>query len=242
MRIGGTSDEGLAVLSWRYRIRLMPGVFGVDAHVICTVCENRDAEGFCCLVCTSRMRRWLTELPELYQRLHERHQLDPLPPSAGGNQVGVRVGGSKERKLPIDLDTVDLLAGLGYRKQTVVLEAGERWWLWAWVCLLRSRWFSDESLPAREVPALTLWLWLRLETVVQVDQDTPALAEALRGSVGQLRHVLGEGPIRPELLSDRCPKCRYKTLKRYTGEEFIECEHCKHLVSLNEYEAMVSNC
>lgn len=234
-------ESSFQFFGWRSGFRVLRRIFGAEVHMICEVCQRREAQGFVCGVCLARMSKWLQEIPALYLELHTRHQEDPVPSmkvGSSGPVGGVRVSGSRERSVPIDLDAVDLLLNVEYSMPNS--EMGMQMvpvlgLLWAWVSLFAWQWYRDECLPVREVPVLALWLTQRLDDLALVDQATPELEAALRRCVGQLRRVVDGRVAKPEFRYGRCAKCKMRALYFDPEYEFVRCATCGHTMTEDDY-------
>lgn len=224
--------------------------------MLCGCCEKRQPDiGFCCVVCLDRMTKWLGAIPTLYSVLVEAHTADPTPTARTNAYatLGTVVGGSREPPVPIDLDVLDLVLNVQYSTTwgheysyledqvgyVPILTELDRLITWA-----HFAWFPTDPLPVhvhQEVANEALWLRLRLERLCGLSTDVQAVYGALRRCHGALVHALGEDAPRAELVTGRCVKCRFKTLYRNPESEFVECANCAALLTLDEYEAQVSN-
>jgi hypothetical protein len=104
----------------------------------CVTCQRRDPHrGLVCDADRPKLRSWLKEIPDLFDDLVAQDEPDPL--AAGpvkGQSTGGPVSGSKERKLPIDVDAHDLAEppSVKYVKDALmptVRSSGETQWVGA---------------------------------------------------------------------------------------------------------------
>lgn len=250
----------------------------------CPTCARRDpgeAQQICD-VCRSKLRSWLTELPDLHAEILAQHatpadtrpyrmrvaterddkgrptawsepfdspwpadpvaNLLPAGPLGGGNTRGGPVSGSKEPRLPIRVDPVDLtgparhvwLLGedqIGYESVASTLDFWARDW--------REARGGRERLPEPTVPQLTTWLERRLDDAMD---DHPAIDEfftAIARTRGALRRHLGLIDIPDHKHGIPCPKCGALTLVHHNGSAFVECGSCPYKLTADEYDTHV---
>jgi hypothetical protein len=157
-------------------------------------------------------------------------------PSRGGP-----VSGSKERRLPIDTDAVDLTGpvrsagvavldedAVGYESVASVLD----FWVEDW----RVDRGAGERRPSATVPELTRWLLDRLDDACD---SGPAIAEffdAVRRLRNALLGQLGQFDIPDHKRFTPCPRCNSFNLVHHNGSQFVECAACPAVLSFLEYD------
>jgi hypothetical protein len=168
-----------------------------------------------------------------------------LPSGASSSASrGGPVTGSKERRLPIDTDAVDLTGqvrsagvavldedAVGYESVASVLD----FWVEDW----RADRGAGERRPAATVPEIARWLLDRLDDACD---DSPAIAEffdAVRQLRGALQAKLGQVVVPDYKRGIPCPQCQCLTLVHHDGSDRIECASCPALLSFIEYDAHV---
>lgn len=203
----------------------------------CPTCQRRDARTpQLCDVCRSRLRSFLADVPDLYSQLLA-EEYDGL----AGSKAGGRVSGSKERRLPIDTDAVDLTGpvrsagvavldedAVGYESVATVLD----FWIEDWRALRG----AGERRPSATVPELTRWLLDRLDDAMD---SAPAVVEFYE-AVRRLRNALNTALRRFDIPDYKrftpCPRCFSLSLVHHGGSEFIECSTCPAVLSFLEYD------
>ncbi|HEX2551122.1 MAG TPA: hypothetical protein VHK64_05975 [Nocardioidaceae bacterium] len=208
----------------------------------CVTCARRDPHrGLVCNADRSKLRSWLREIPDLFDDLVAQDEPDPL--AAGpvkGQSAGGPVSGSKERKLPIDEDAIDLsgpvrgvrLLGedqIGYSSVASELD----FWVEDW----REARGRGEGRPDPTVRALATWLEVRAEDACDAHPAVDEMFEAVRKLRSALRGVLKLIEPLPEYRPDvPCPGCSRLTLYKANGSDRYECDSCPRLLTPEEFD------
>jgi len=208
--------------------------------------------------CSAGLRRLEHELLSIrsaFQRLSEQvaaepgardavsRQLPSAPVPAPSNQP--QVSGSKERRLPIDVNRADLLLPVvpGYVRdphhdQLGFIPVATR--LNEWVAEWHDRWYAHESYPATDAVSLINWmLGVRLMQAAQHEEAIADFAEEMHDLRTTLRGVLGETKPRPVIMwGVSCPRCQMISQLRLDPEDprhYRECGNCGKLLTREEY-------
>lgn len=160
-------------------------------------------------------------------------------PSRGGP-----VSGSKERRLPIDEDAVDLTgpvrsAGVAVLDEDAVGYASVASVLDFWVEDWRTSRGKGERRPGATVSELAEWLLIRLDDACDHSPPIAEFFEAIRRLRGALQAQLGQVDIPEYKRGVPCPHCAALTLVFHAGSSYIECGSCPAQVSFLEYEEHV---
>ncbi len=165
-----------------------------------------------------------------------------LPSGASSSASrGGPVSGSKEKRLPIDTDAVDLTGpvrsagvavldvdAVGYESVASVLD----FWVEDW----RADRGAGERRPSATVPELTRWLLERLDDACD---GSPSIEEFYT-AIGRLRralqHECGQIDIPDYKRFTPCPRCSSLTLVHHNGSQFVECSTCPAVLSFLEYD------
>lgn len=182
-------------------------------------------------------------------RVEHLHVLGVNAGAIPGQSSAPRVQGSREAPIPINVDRLDLLGPadprtvhdlsgdqIGYPSAATVLDG--------WCAMFAEE--RRESIPAPRPADQSRWLLDRLDELFK----HPAVDECAK-EIGDLWHVLrraaGLAEPRPELAEGvpcKSVDCDLKTLMRipvsvYRQAEFIECDSCHRLYSLEEFDEWV---
>lgn len=169
---------------------------------------------------------------------------------AGGTSSPSRTGpvsGSKEPRLPIDVDEVDLLGPprplMPERDFRTEDEAGHDavasvldFWARDW----REARGGLERLPEPFVPALAAWLLRRVDDAMDAHPAIDEFFHDVRRLRGALRSQLGQVDIPEYKNGVPCPKCNTLALYRDNGSTWVECGSCAVMLKDTEYEAHVA--
>lgn len=170
---------------------------------------------------------------------------------AGGTSSPSRTGpvsGSKEPRLPIDVDEVDLLGPprplmperdfrgedeAGHDAVASVLDFWARDW--------REARGGLERLPDPYVPALASWLLRRVDDAMDAHPAIDEMWNDVRRIHGALRVQIGDLEPRPQYLNGiPCGRCKAQALWRVSGSEYAaECGACGWLPTEEEYDEHV---
>jgi hypothetical protein len=202
----------------------------------CGCCSRREPRsGRTCEPCLWRLRGYLVEIPDLYAR---------LPLLKGKGAEGPMVSGSRERQVPVHLDSLDLtlaprLAAVsdpygdqtGHSSVTTILDA----WVAEWIEHRGQR----ETRPLPMVYPLSSWLLARLRDACQ--EGYPGM-DAFFIELGQLvvvmSSIIGELPKAADVsikIGVPCKSCDMMTLYQANGSEWVECGACPVVLSEHEY-------
>lgn len=200
----------------------------------CPTCGRRDPEegSLLCPPCRSRLRSWLSELPDLHDQLLTEEPVGIAAQSAGG-----RVSGSKEKRLPIRVDPLDLTAParqvwllgedqVGYESVASLLD----FWVRDWRAARGGR----ERLPPPTVPALASWLARRADDAMDSHLAIDEFWQGVRRTHGALRSQLGLIDVPDYKRGIPCPDCEALTLVKFSGSEWVECQTVNCDVLLDE--------
>ena len=168
-----------------------------------------------------------------------------LPSGASSSASrGGPVSGSKERRLPIDPDAVDLTGparsagvaildedAVGYESVASVLDR----WVEDW----RAYRGAGERRPSATVPELTRWLLDRLDDAMDVNPAVAEFYDAVRRLRGALQAQLGLIEVPDYKQGVPCPRCQALTLVQRSGSDRVECGTCPALLSFIEYDEHV---
>lgn len=157
---------------------------------------------------------------------------------------GGPVSGSKEKRLPIDTDAVDLTGpvrsagvavldedAVGYESVASVLD----FWVEDW----RADRGAGERRPSATVPELARWLLDRLDDACDSAPAIGEFFEAIRLLRGALRRELKLVDVPDYKRGIPCGHCGALTLVHHDGSDRIECASCPALLSFIEYDAHV---
>lgn len=206
----------------------------------CPTCQRRDARTpQLCDVCRSRLRAWLFDIPALHAELAAL-EYDGI----AGAKAGGRVSGSKEKRLLIDADKVDLTGpvrsagvavldedAVGYESVASVLD----FWVEDW----RADRGAGERRPSPTVPELARWLLDRLDDACDTSPAIGEFFDAVRRLRGALKAQLGQVDIPDYKRGVPCPRCQALTLVQHDGSDRVECASCPALLSFIEYDTHV---
>ncbi len=183
-----------------------------------------------------------------------------LPAAAvGGQSRGGPVSGSPARRLPIDVDAVDLLAPASRRMPAAAvlrdLAYAEQdddqigflpvaMMLDQWAEILREHRDRGEGMPVPSVTALCGWLLDRIDEAADDWLPIDEMFEDLRRAHGALRGQLGLVEPPQHLRGVPCPKCQILSalvrLDTVPDEpDRISCSCCGALLTIPEYEEYV---
>ncbi len=168
-----------------------------------------------------------------------------LPSGASSSASrGGPVTGSKERRLPIDTDAVDLTgpvrsAGVAVLDEDAVGHASVATILDFWVEDWREFRGAGERRPSATVPEIVRWLLDRLDDAIDTNPAIAEFYDAVRRLNGALKHQLGQVDIPNYRRGTPCPRCQSLTLVQHNGSEHIECGTCPALLSFIEYDTHV---
>lgn len=208
--------------------------------------------------CAAGLRRLEHELMSIrsaFKRLSEQVAAEPgardavsqrLPSApVPGPSSQPQVSGTKERRLPIDVNRADLLLPVvpGYVRdphhdQLGFVPVATR--LNEWVAEWHDRWYSHESYPATDAVSLINWmLGMRLMHAVNHEEAIADFAEEMRELRNTLRGVLGDSKAKPVIMwGVSCPRCKLISQLRLDPEEpnhYRECGNCGVLLTRDEY-------
>jgi Zn ribbon nucleic-acid-binding protein len=208
--------------------------------------------------CAAGLRRLEHELLSIrssFQRLAEQVAAEPgakdavsmrlpgAPVPAPSSQP--HVSGSKERRLPIDVNRADLLLPVvpGYvrdphRDQHGFIPVASQ--LNEWVAEWHDRWFAYESYPPTDAVSLINWmLGIRLLHAVNHEEAIVDFAQEMRALRGMLRAVLGETNPSPVIMwGVSCPHCNLVSQLQLDPDDpdhYRECGNCGKLLTRDEY-------
>ncbi len=208
----------------------------------CRGCRPRYVKaGFVCPSDRTGLESTLDDIRDMWP------QLTSGPSSGIRSAGGAPVSGSKEPRVPANLDKLDLRSlrllyltpqgwkhasdQVGYEPVVGVLCAWVRDW--------RETLFPAEGLPAPALPVLVRWLSDRLDRACSEHPGIGEFAGDIADARHALRRVLGLTNAPPEkCMGVRCRACdRINTLYREGG--LIQCKWCGHNYSQREYESWV---
>jgi hypothetical protein len=208
----------------------------------CVVCRRRDAPpelAPVCAPCRSWLPNILLEISHLTSQLHEDITENVLASGSGAP----RVGGSRERALPIRPDVTDLLAAA--RSETLTLlypeqlddQVGE-----LGAATVLDGWCRDFANLRRETapPATVDWqcgyLINRTEWACNEHPAVDEYARELRDLAGALRRAAGEVEPHPDYKQGiPCRYCNTIALVQQPGSDYVDCGNCGRLYSTDEY-------
>jgi hypothetical protein len=179
--------------------------------------------------------------------------LDPVayhlpggPLSSGGGKGGP-VTGSKERRLPIDVDTVDLLAPARVAGRTLLDEdavghASVASVLDFWVEDWRADRRKGERRPEPRVSHLSEWLLTRLDDAMDSSPAIDEFFHDVRRLRGALRAAVGLVDVPDYKHGVPCPRCQSLTLVHHPGGEYVECGSCPAVLTFLEFDDHVRSC
>lgn len=201
----------------------------------CPCCALRDPRTpLVCDACRSRLRSWLRELPGLLAELDET-RFEP----AVRHDVGGKVTGSRERRLPIRVDPTDLL---GPAKHVLLLGEDQIGYesvaseLDFWVRDWREARGGAERLPDPDVRTLASWLERRAEDACDAHPAIDEMFTAIRRIRLTLLGQLGKFDVPDYKKGVPCRRCDTMALVRHNGSDWIECGNCPELLSPDEYD------
>lgn len=168
-----------------------------------------------------------------------------LPSGASSSASrGGPVTGSKEKRLPIDTDAVDLTGpvrsagvavldedAVGYESVASVLD----FWVEDWRALRG----AGERRPSATVPELARWLLDRLDDAMDHSPSVDEFFHAVRRLRGALQAQLGQQEIPDYKRGVPCPHCGALALVHHSGAAYITCGWCPAQVSFLEYDEHV---
>jgi hypothetical protein len=205
----------------------------------CVCCSRRDPhEGYACTPCRSRLRSWLSEIPDLYSQLLD----EPLAPS-GSPGKGGPVSGSKDRPIPIRVDLFDLTNAGGWPE---VLDEDQVGHLPVWMTL--QTWARDWSTframgeaGDQSVPGLCHWMRERVDDMCDEHEAIDEAFADIRRLHGAMRTQLGliDIPDYKHGVPCRNQACNALALVRPNGSDFIECQECPSVLTPGEYDTWV---
>ncbi|MER7331647.1 MULTISPECIES: hypothetical protein [unclassified Micromonospora] len=199
------------------------------------------------------------------QGRRETRWADPLAPIGGVGAIPGRtnqphVSGSRQRSVPINLDTVDLTAPARVPNPTDVarqwpgdqighLSVASR--LYEIVRDWRDTLWPDQHLPVATVPELVAWIragstddtpGTRIQDACDRHPSIAATAAELWELRGWLRGAVGDtDPAPRRWIGVACGKCReVSRLAREGGEEYAECGNCGQMYSETEVAELVA--
>lgn len=200
--------------------------------------------------CPAGMRRLEHELLSVraaFLRLAEEAASPDLPSAAAGQNRGPSVSGSRERRLPIDVTRVDLLAPatpdyvrdhLGDQVGRISVADVLNEWVAAW----HDRFCHSERYPRTDAVSLIDWIaGVRLVVVAGQDPAIADFAAELRGIRSALRHALGEvEPARVVMWGVTCPRDSCQMVSQLSVDPDDpdgkrECGNCGLLLTRGEY-------
>lgn len=160
-------------------------------------------------------------------------------PSRGGP-----VSGSRESRLPIDTDAVDLTAPARAGGRAVLAEDATGYTSVAstldfWVEDWRTSRGAGERRPPPTVDYLTEWLLNRLDDAMDHSAPIDEFFHDVRRVRGALKAHLGQVEIPDYKRGIPCRRCLALTLVHHDGSDRIECASCPALLSFIEYDAHV---
>jgi hypothetical protein len=156
------------------------------------------------------------------------------------------VSGSKEPRLPIDVDEVDLLGPprplMPERAHRGPDEDGHDsiastldFWVEDW----REARGGREGRPAPHVPALAAWLLRRVDDAMDSHFAIDEFFDQIRQIHGVLRGQLGQFDVPDYKRGIPCPRCSMLTLVHHNGSQYVECGSCPAVLSFSEFEEHV---
>lgn len=177
--------------------------------MLCEVCSNRGPDlGHVCQVCHNRMLSVLNQIRELYEELAENVAVGQKP-----SKTGVRVRGTKEQPIPVNLDVIDA--------QNL---AEQR--LAAWVHEWSEELGIGYNQPTRAVPLMCDWLRLRLDLACSRYAPIGDFEEHMRDLLRHMRSALKMRPTRVRY-DGTCQNCEYDVLVLYVQDFTVRCPRCK---------------
>jgi hypothetical protein len=203
--------------------------------LLCVCCQQVEPDNP--PVCTRDRLR----LAQALWELRDLHQLLPyaLPPGRGEL---VRVGGTRERQLPLRTDVHDLAAAA---TSTPVLDHDHDQVGAVAVASILDSWAQDwashlgEALPDPSVDALVSWLSRRLPWALDNHPAIDEFAKEITLTLYDCRSVLSVSR-RPEYSPLACPGCGTAALSRNSGDPSWRCAECKAEVEVErEDKAMI---
>lgn len=223
---------------------------------LCVACPvlhpGRDAEEYhhpnVCNNCRTQLLTTLGDIARLYHRIGQ-----ALIPTGTG---GPKVSGSRETPLPINLDVLDLSAGIRperigvrYRGDYARQAGGDPTQIGYLPVATELAFWADDIAEARDegetapdtVYALTWWLRERLTWTCDHYLAVDEYAANLRHIRGALNHLVGDTPPKPQRLPTPCPGCEQLTLIRQPGQDRVECADpdCARVLTPAEYQTWV---
>lgn len=209
-----------------------------------------------CLIGSRRLEHDLLGIRAAYLRLDEEVAAEPgardtisqllpgAPTPSPSNQP--RVAGSRERRLPIDAERLDLLLPVvpGYVRDPRHDQIGHHsvaTLLNEWVAEWHDRWHYHESYPRTDAIHLIDWILAptRLQRICQEAEALADFAEELRGLRSRLRYALGDVEKKPVIMwGVSCPRCQLVSQLRLDPEDpdnYRECGSCGLMLSRDEY-------
>lgn len=210
----------------------------------CPTCGRRDpTEPLLCEPCRSRLRFWLSELPDLHEQL-----LTEEPVGIAGQSAGGRVSGSKERRLPIRVDPIDLTGpartvsaraaldedAVGHTAVATLLD----FWVEDW----RTDRAAGEGRPDPDTRVLAGWLLDRLDDACDHSAPIDEFFDQIRRAHGALRAELGLVDVPDYKRGIPCPECEGLTLVKPNGSAYVECGtvNCDVLLDEADYARHLS--
>lgn len=100
---------------------------------------------------------------------------------------------------------------------------------------------QGEHQPAPTVDVLTRWLADRTDWACDSFEQVADFAADLAGYRATLRHTLGLADLPEYKHGVACPQCDSRTLYRRNGCAWIECGSCPHILSPEEFAALVAD-
>jgi hypothetical protein len=205
--------------------------------LLCIVCSQVEPrEGVVCDRDRQRLAQALWELRDLHALLPH-----ALPPGRGEL---VRVGGTRERQLPLRTDVHDLA---GRATTTTVLDGDHDQLGAIAVASILDSWaqdwasYLDEQLPDPSVDALVSWLSRRLRWALDNHQAIDEFAREVMVTLYVCRSVLAVSrrPIYSDLA---CPSCKTAALRRQAGDKAWRCAECKTEVEVEHPDECECGC
>jgi len=210
---------------------------GPSGALLCVCCMQVEPDNP--PVCTRDRNR----LAQALWELRDLHALLPyaLPPGRGEL---VRVGGTRERQLPLRTEALDLA---GRATTAAVLDSDHDQLGAVAVAGILDSWaqdwasYLDEALPDPSVDALVSWLSRRLPWALDHHPAIDEFARELTVTLYTCRSVLAVSR-RPEYSPLACPSCGTAALRRNSGDPSWRCGECKTEVEVEHPDECECGC
>lgn len=188
---------------------------------------NRVTDTGVCRRCAALLHRDLTEMPELWVRLHT--QLTP------GSGVGDKVSGSREQPIGVRVDVLSLIgpAGDPPTPRDQIGDAPILDTLTTWAMLITEE--RHLAGPRHDITGLSAFLLAHNGWAVERPWADDYAEEVRRAAHTARRHT-GLLDALPERMGAPCPHCDALALQRAPGDDWIECGGCGRLISPAEYD------